>query len=127
MNKMTDENLINELLKFAGEPVDYAEMVGSPVPSSYGVCFTYEEPEQRLMAEAAFRLTSLRAAVAEKERLYQLQKSNAITICEKLDKAMQAIKIAASGRCCSICANICPKSEEASTCSAFVWRDGQEC
>lgn len=63
---------VNELLKtiyeFIGDPVDYAELVCSPVPSSYGVYYVYEEPEDILLNEAAEMLQDLAAELEQVKR-----------------------------------------------------------
>ena len=60
--------LIKTIYEHIGDPVDYAELVGSPVPSSYGIYYTYEEPEDILLNQAAEMLQDL---VAELEQVKQ--------------------------------------------------------
>jgi len=57
---MNDVNeLIKNIYEYIGEPVDYAELIGSPVPSTYGICYTYEDPGDILLAQAAKTLDEL--------------------------------------------------------------------
>lgn len=72
---MTDQELIHGLHTFAGKPADYAELVCSPVPSSYGISFVYEDPESYCMVAAAERIeeknatiTALQSENAEKHK-----------------------------------------------------------
>lgn len=60
--------LIKTIYEHIGDPVDYAELVGSPVPSSYGIYYTYEEPEDILLNQAAEMLRDL---VVELEQVKQ--------------------------------------------------------
>ena len=41
---MNADEIVRALRNMLPEPVDYAELVGSPVPSSYGHHFVYEDP-----------------------------------------------------------------------------------
>lgn len=54
---MQEQDKVNELIKYIyeyiGAPVDYAELIDSPVPSSYGIYYTYEDPGDILLSQAA--------------------------------------------------------------------------
>lgn len=58
VSKIDNLELINELEALKPELVDYAEMVGSPVPSSYGIRYVYTDPSGYILDEAIERLRS---------------------------------------------------------------------
>lgn len=57
MNKVN--GLIKTIYEYIGDPIDYAELIGSPVPSTYGIRYTYEDPGDILLSEAAELLRNL--------------------------------------------------------------------
>ena len=50
--------LIKDIYEFIGDPVDYAELIGSEVPSTYGMYYVYTEPEEVLLDVAAKMILS---------------------------------------------------------------------
>ena len=50
--------LITDIYKLIGDPVDYAELIGSEVPSTYGMYYVYTEPEHVLLNVAARMLVT---------------------------------------------------------------------
>lgn len=68
--------LIKDIYEFIGDPVDYAELIGSPVPSSYGMYYVYTEPEEVLLDAAARMLASQAWTITElREQIDELTKS----------------------------------------------------
>ena len=64
--------LIKDIYEFIGDPVDYAELIGSPVPSAYGMYYVYTEPEAvllnaaaRMIANQAWTITELQEQIDE--------------------------------------------------------------
>jgi len=60
--------LIKTIYEYIGDPVDYAELIGSPVPSTYGIRYTYEDPGDILLAEAAELLRDLSGELEQVKR-----------------------------------------------------------
>ena len=50
--------LVEDIYAFIGDPVDYAELIGSEVPSTYGMYYVYTEPEEVLLDVAAKMIVS---------------------------------------------------------------------
>ncbi len=65
---MSTGEIVRALRNMLPDPVDYAELVGSPAPSSYGHHFVYEDPEPYIVEEAADLIESLQAQLAESQR-----------------------------------------------------------
>lgn len=63
MNKVNE--LIKNIYEFIGDPIDYAELVSSPVPSSYGCYYVYEDPGDILLNEAAEMLQAQQDKINE--------------------------------------------------------------
>lgn len=68
--------LIKDIYELIGDPVDYAELIGSPVPSSYGMYYVYTEPEHvlldaaaRMIAYQAWTITELQEQIDELTKL----------------------------------------------------------
>lgn len=66
--------LIKDIYKLIGDPVDYAELIGSEVPSTYGLYYVYTEPEHVLLDAAARMLVVQRMEIDELEE--QLRSNN---------------------------------------------------
>ena len=66
--------LIKDIYEFIGDPVDYAELIGSPVPSSYGMYYVYTEPEEVLLDAAAKMIVRQAWTITElQEQIDELQ------------------------------------------------------
>jgi len=50
---MEDNEIVQALRSMLPKKVDYAELVGSPVPSSYGISFVYSDDEDYVIEQAA--------------------------------------------------------------------------
>lgn len=61
------ENIIRTLHELLPAQVDYAELVASPVPSSYGVRCVWEDPEPYAMDNAATLIKDLADHIAQLE------------------------------------------------------------
>lgn len=65
----TDENFVIETLHhledMLPEMVDYAELIGSPVPSSYGMCYVWEQPESYFIDNAIKIIESQQKEIIE--------------------------------------------------------------
>lgn len=60
---MNGEEVVKELRNMLPPQVDYAELVCSPVPSSYGQHYVWTEPEPYIIEKAADLIESLQADV----------------------------------------------------------------
>lgn len=66
--------LIKDIYEFIGDPVDYAELIGSPVPSSYGMYYVYTEPEEVLLDVAAKMIVNQAWTITElQDQIDELQ------------------------------------------------------
>lgn len=66
--------LIKDIYEFIGDPVDYAELIGSPVPSSYGMYYVYTEPEEVLLDAAAKMIVNQAWTITElQDQIDELQ------------------------------------------------------
>lgn len=66
--------LIRDIYEFIGDPVDYAELIGSPVPSSYGMYYVYTEPEEVLLDAAAKMIVNQAWTITElQDQIDELQ------------------------------------------------------
>lgn len=77
---MNADEIVRALKEMLPPQVDYAELVCSPVPSSYGVCYVWENPEPYHISAAIDLIESLQAQLAAKsreiERLYGEAETN---------------------------------------------------
>lgn len=58
---MSRDDIVRALREMLPPKVDYAELVASPVPSSYGVCYVWEDPEPYQISAAIDLIESLTA------------------------------------------------------------------
>lgn len=73
-NDKSAEEIVRELRDMLPEKVDYAELVASPVPSSYGVCFVWDSPEPYMISAAADLIETQATEIAElRERVAELE------------------------------------------------------
>ena len=64
---MNADEIVMDLKKMLPPQVDYAELVASPVPSSYGICYVWEDPEPYQISAAIDLIESLTAQLAKEE------------------------------------------------------------
>lgn len=64
---MNADKIVRALKEMLPPQVDYAELVCSPVPSSYGGCYVWENPEPYHISAAIDLIESLQAQLAAKE------------------------------------------------------------
>jgi hypothetical protein len=63
------DEIVMDLKKMLPPQVDYAELVASPVPSSYGICYVWEDPEPYQISAAIDLIESLQAQLAEYDEI----------------------------------------------------------
>ena len=84
---MNADEIVRALRNMLPEPVDYAELVGSPVPSSYGHHFVYEDLEPYIVEEAADLIDSLQAQLAASQRRAQDARNELCLKCGEYKEA----------------------------------------
>ena len=65
---MNADEIVRALKEMLPPQVDYAELVCSPVPSSYGVCYVWENPEPYHVSAAIDLIESLQAELTASQR-----------------------------------------------------------
>ena len=78
--------LVEDIYKFIGDPVDYAEIVGSEVPSTYGIYYVYTEPEEVLLDVAARMLVKQQMEIDRLSMTVEGLKSTIDVYLKELEK-----------------------------------------
>ena len=65
---MNADEIVRMLRAMLPPQVDYAELVASPVPSSYGIRYVWEDPEPYTINDAADLIESLQAQLTASQR-----------------------------------------------------------
>jgi hypothetical protein len=66
------DKIVRKLREMLPPKVDYAELVCSPVPSSYGICHVWQDPESYIISDAADLIQSMAVELDEKDRVHRV-------------------------------------------------------
>jgi len=91
---MNANEIVRALKEMLPPQVDYAELVCSPVPSSYGVCYVWKNPEPYHISAAIDLIESLQAELAASQRRAQDARNE---LCQRCGRYKEAHKGACDG------------------------------
>ena len=112
IQKMTPNEIVKELRDSLPPQIDYAELVGSPVPSSYGKCFVWDNPVPYMVERAADMIEQLEQQLAESQHREQA--------------AVEDAKQGSVCRTCHYLNNGCEPLNLDAGCHKWQWRGPQE-
>ena len=84
---MNADEVVRALREMLPPKVDYAEMVASPVPSSYGVCYVWEDPGPYHISAAIDMIETLQEQLAASQRRAQDARNELCLKCGRYHEA----------------------------------------